>query len=58
MTYRELLTRLQGLSPEQLDMNVTIHDCNNDEWYPAELLFTTEDDVLDKEHPYLTCKNG
>jgi hypothetical protein len=52
MTYRELIDELSKLTKEQMDMDVTVHD-QNDEWYPVCLLVTYEDGVLDKEHPHL-----
>ncbi len=54
MTYRDLLLRLQDLTDEQLDCDVTIHD-QNDEYFPATLLFDVAGDVLDLDHPYLSC---
>ena len=53
-TYKELLTALQELTPEQLNMNVTIYDSRGDEFYPAHALkVTTYIDVLDNNHPYI-----
>lgn len=56
MTYRELMNLLKTLSYEQLQMDVSIYDIGNDEFYPMEGLHFTDDttDVLDPEHPYLS----
>jgi hypothetical protein len=52
ITYRELLKELSKMTVEQLDCDVSV--CGPDgEFYEAELDFQDEDDVLDKDHPYL-----
>ena len=52
MTYADLLDALKELTPEQLQMNVTIYTIG--EFYPAETNMTDEDDdVLGPNHPYL-----
>ena len=59
MTYRELREQLDKLSAEQLDMDVTIYDAEDDEFYGCyspNLQLNTSEDTLDKEHPYLTIK--
>lgn len=55
MTYRDLVQRLQTLSEEQLDMDVTVWQ-ENGEFVPVFGLFETADeaDVLDANHPYLS----
>ena len=56
MTYLDLLTELQSFTEEQLMMNVTVYDCDNEEYYPITdgIAFTTEEcDVLDNNHPIL-----
>jgi hypothetical protein len=55
MTYQELLNQLQQLNPEQLNQDVAIYDTDADEYYQArvELVFTTETDVLDVDHPVI-----
>lgn len=47
---------LKTLSYEQLQMNVSIYDIANDEFYPMEGFHFTGDtcDVLDPEHPYIS----
>ena len=54
-TYKELLTALQELTPEQLEMNATVYVRGVDEFYPVQTFgFTnTASDVLDENHPYL-----
>jgi hypothetical protein len=53
MTYRELLDHLCRLTDEQLNMDLTIRE-SNDEYYPARLSFNDakESDVLDHGHPF------
>lgn len=55
MTYRDLLKRLQELSPEQLDCDVTIEDPYPDECYPVKefRICDTEHKSLDEDHPVL-----
>ena len=56
MTYKELLQQLQQLTEEQLNQDVAIWDSyGEDEYYQAsvELVFVTETDVLDKNHPVI-----
>tara|TARA_X000001388_G_scaffold66086_1_gene52798 strand:+ start:86 stop:283 length:198 start_codon:yes stop_codon:yes gene_type:complete len=53
-TYRQLLEALWELTEEQLDLNVTIYDFQNEEYYPLNYTSTTVgDDVVDDEHPVL-----
>lgn len=55
ITYRELKEKLEKLTEEQLDMNVSFYDKMNDEYYSGGAFFITdEDDVLDKNHPVIT----
>lgn len=59
MTYKELKNQLDALTAEQLDMDVTIYDVENDEFcgcYSPNIQINTSDDVLDEGHPYLTIK--
>jgi hypothetical protein len=56
MTYKELLQQLQQLTEEQLNCDVAICcEDDEDEYYQAsvELVFVTETDVLDKDHPVI-----
>lgn len=55
MTYKELLQQLQQLSEEQLISDVAIYDTDADEYYQltVELVFTTQTDVLDVNHPVI-----
>lgn len=54
-SYRSLLKALQGLTEEQLDMDVTVFDGNIGEYLPASELeiVESESDQLDQNHPYL-----
>ena len=56
-TYRELLNAMKILTPEQLDMNVTVYIRGVDEFYPIQSFGVTPGnlpaDVLDPNHPYL-----
>lgn len=59
MTYKELKDQLDGLTEEQLDMDVTIYDAEIDEFYGCyspKLEINTTDSTLDEGHPYLTIK--
>jgi len=59
MKYKELKNQLNGLTDEQLYMDVTIYDAEKDEFYgcyAAELEINTSDPTLDEGHPYLTIK--
>ena len=59
MTYKKLKDQLDGLTEEQLDMDVTIYNAAEDEFYGCyspKLEINTEDSALDEEHPYLTIK--
>ncbi|MBK6914989.1 MAG: hypothetical protein IPH11_15510 [Ignavibacteriales bacterium] len=61
MTYKELKDQLEDLNEDQLKMDVTIYDTEDDEFfgcYAPNLSFSEEDDTLDENHPYLTIKNG
>lgn len=55
MTYKELLQQLQQLNDEQLNSDVAIYDTGTDEYYQlqVELVFTTQTDVLDVDHPVI-----
>jgi len=53
-TYRQLLAALHELSPEELDLNVTIYDSSREEYYPLNYTDKTDDDdVLDSNHPIM-----
>jgi hypothetical protein len=55
MTYKELLQQLQQLTEEQLNCDVAIYEpCADEYWQDkVELVFVTETDVLDKDHPVI-----
>lgn len=53
MTYRELRDKLDELTDEQLDCDVTVHDLD-DEYFPISSLETYDTEgVLDDNHPFL-----
>jgi hypothetical protein len=53
-TYRQLLAALQELSQDELDMNVSVYDSTNEEYYPLNYTGKCEgDDVLDADHPIM-----
>ena len=59
MTYRELLGYLESLNDQQLDSTVTIHDAEDDEYFPAVDLYVAAEqthDQLDHDHPYISIK--
>lgn len=56
MTYESLLDQLLVLSPDQLKMDVTIYDCDNEEYYKinSDLAYSCVDtDVLDTDQPII-----
>jgi hypothetical protein len=55
MTYKELWQKLQELNEEQLNSDVCVYDTGTDEYYQlnVELVFATECDVLDIDHPVI-----
>jgi len=55
MTYNQLKNLLSSLTEEQLNMDVTIHALDADEFYPIPSFIISDDsnDVLDNNHPYL-----
>jgi len=54
MTYKKLLIKLNQLSKEQLNTDVSILNTLIDEYYPAKRLnITKRTDVLDKNHPVI-----
>ena len=61
MTYGELLAKLYELSPEQLNMDVTVYLSDIDEAFPGGLRFNTDEDMgealetLDVGQPVITA---
>lgn len=54
-TFRDLFNAMRFMSEEQLDCDLTIRYggvFDEPEYYVAQLFFTKEDDILDKNHPY------
>lgn len=57
MTYKELLEKLQNLTQEQLNQNVTMYDEKMDEFFALDDTgITDQDDVLDENHFFLILK--
>ena len=57
MTYRELLSRLNKATPEQLSNDVSVYLRATDEFYPvAKIIENQESDILDIGHLYLFVK--
>jgi hypothetical protein len=55
MTYADLLQQLSELSPEQLQMDVTVNSVHNNEYFPGGFAIENEDeDILDVPHPIIT----
>ena len=55
MTYRELADFLSTLSEEQLNMDVTVYDIQQDEYFMSGgVTIETDTDVLDANHPVIT----
>jgi len=53
-TYRQLLTALQELSSDELDMHVTIYDRGREVYHPLSYTGKCEgDDVVDADHPIM-----
>lgn len=56
ITYRQLAELIEEMNDEQKDKDITLHF--QGEYYPAELVFTDEeDDVLGDNHPYFNIKD-
>lgn len=55
MTYAELKEKLEGLTPEQLQCNVTVYSWDYEEVLPAGLFINDgELDTLDEGHPVIS----
>ena len=59
MTWAELRDKINEMTDEQKNTDLTFFDCNDNEFCAiCELKFNSEDDeygnVLDPDHPYLT----
>ena len=54
MTWRELKNHINTMDDEQLDTDVTVHLVIQDEYFRvSDINYSPENDVLDKNHPYL-----
>jgi hypothetical protein len=60
LTYRQMFEILENVSPEQIDMNVSVYLAWEDEYFEVEdvTFATKENDVLDAEHPILYVDDG
>lgn len=56
MTYRELLAKLQAMTPERLDDDATVYDSSVDEYHPVNEMQVADESngVLDVGHRFLT----
>ena len=59
MTYRQLIAKLSGITTINLDTTVTVYDSAENEFHPVQDLNYAgeENDVLDRDHPYLVIKS-
>jgi hypothetical protein len=54
MNWQQLREMIDGLTDEQLQLNVTVWDMENAEYYPAEVFLINEPcDILDADHPFI-----
>jgi hypothetical protein len=56
MNWKQLAEEIKLLTPEQQETDVTVFVRGVDEFYPVSnrlLITPPEDDVLDKNHPYI-----
>ena len=51
MKYKELKDLMKNWTDEQLNCDLCIRDIEG-EYYPADLKFEEENDVLDQDHPF------
>jgi hypothetical protein len=57
MTWKELQAGIDVMDSEQINTDVTVHLVEDDEFLCVTGIdFSPEDDVLDKNHPYLEVK--
>jgi len=56
LTYRELAEEIATFTPEQLDMDVTVHLRTVDEFFQGELAINIGTDVLDHDHPVIAVE--
>jgi len=57
LTYRQLAAEIAKFSPEQLDMDVTVHIRSVDEFMPAELAVCEDNGILDEWHPVIAVED-
>lgn len=56
MKYRELKDRLEQLTDEQLDMDLSVLLRLSEEVIPGGFGITEDDDILDKNHPIIVVE--
>ena len=56
MTYADLAKAISKMTPEQQNMDLTIHTIG--EYYHAELLFSVNSAELDFDHPYFKIEGS
>ena len=60
MKYRDLLTKLQSLTPDQLECHVAVYSIPDDEMFGVDCVGFTlapDNDVVDEDHPVITINN-
>jgi hypothetical protein len=59
LTWRQILNRLNQLTEEQLDMEATVYDHWEEEYYPINDLDVADcTDVLDEMTPFIVYNKG
>lgn len=59
MNWNQLAEMIAAMSEEQRNTTVTVFMPDDDEWYGiSDVFFTTEDDVLDRDHPFMEVYQG
>jgi len=54
MTWKELKAHIEVMDEDQIETDVTVHDMENNEFFKVlDIDFSREDDILDKNHPFL-----
>jgi len=57
MTWKELQEHIEAMDEKQINTDVTVHIVEDDEFFPVvDINFSPENEVLDKDHPYLNVK--
>ena len=54
ITYRKLAEIINTFTEDQKDLDVSVYNIDEDEFYSADCVgLSEEDDVLEKDHPYI-----